>query len=229
MTDNDNQSTTTTKSVTVAPPVVENVVASDLFERAVTNGWGAADKGGTWTAVGGNAAFSVSNGQGVVSLKPADTREARLSGVSGTNAMVELAVSSDVASVGGTTSITAIGRQVGSSVYSARVRLEPGGVIRLYVLRDEAALGSYVLPSTYTAGQVLRVKVQVKGNSPTTVAAKVWVDGTTEPATWQAQGTDSTASLQVAGFVGIRSAVSSVSTNPTTVLRYDNYKVTVAQ
>ncbi|CNL21579.1 Uncharacterised protein [Mycobacterium tuberculosis] len=117
---------------------------------------------------------------------------------------------------------------MGTSTYSARVRLEPAGVIRLYILRDETAIGnSYVLPGTYVPGQVLHARLAVSGTAPTSLAAKVWVEGQAEPADWQLQGTDATAAMQVAGGVGVKTSVSSASTNATTRLSFERFAVVV--
>ena len=62
--------------------------------------------------------------------------------------------------MGGTASTTVVGRLVGTSTYSARLRFEPNGVIRLYLLRDEVALGggSYLLPGAYVPGEAFIVR-----------------------------------------------------------------------
>lgn len=210
--------------VTVTAP--NPPLAKDDFERTLASSWGSADPGGSWSLFYGNAAFSVGDGTGQVSLKPSETREARLTSVSQQSAVASVKFSSDVASVGGTTSVTLIGRQVGSSVYSARVRLEPAGTVRLYLLRDEVLLGSQVVANTYSPGQVVNLKLSVAGASPTTLKARAWVEGSPEPTTWGATATDATAAMQAAGFVGIRTAVSSVSTNAVTRLRFDSWLVT---
>jgi PKD repeat protein len=226
VTDNDGLTASKTVPVTVtAPPPASMVLAKDDFARTVNGGWGTADIGGAWTALYGAAAFSVSDTAGQVALKPADTREARLTSVKQDSAVVGLRFASDVASVGGTVSVTLIGRQINSSVYSARARLEPKGLIRLYILRDEASLGTLVLPNTYTAGQMINVKVSVAGTGSTRIMGKLWVDGSVEP-NWQLQANDTTAALQGAGFVGVRMANSSASTNPLTRLRIDRFTVT---
>jgi PKD repeat protein len=54
--------------------------------------------------------------------------------------------------------------------------------------------------------------VQATGASPTTLRAHAWRAGTTEPSTWQVTATDSTAALQAAGAIGIRSYRSSGTT-----------------
>ena len=49
------------------------------------------------------------------------------------------------------------------------------------------------------------MRVQAFGSSPTTIRARVWLDGGAEPTTWQTSVTDSTAGLQQAGGVGLAS------------------------
>ncbi|MGM1029574.1 MAG: PKD domain-containing protein [Actinomycetota bacterium] len=229
VTDDDGASTSTTRTVTVstAPPPTETVIAADTFQRTATGGWGGADTGGAWNAGGGAAAYSVGAGTGVVALAPSQTREARL-GVASTNAVVTVRISADVASAGGAASATVVGRLAGSSTYAARLRFEPGGVIRLYLLRNEVALGggSYVLPGAYVPGEAIMLRLSVRGTSPTTLGAMIWRANGTAPATWQLQATDSTAALQTAGTLTLKSSVSSSSTVATTRIRYDDYRVT---
>jgi hypothetical protein len=56
-----------------------------------------------------------------------------------------------------------------------------------------------------------------------------WVNGTTEPTAWQLTTTDSTAALQVAGSVGLRSYVSSLATNTPITTKFSNFVVVPAQ
>jgi len=234
VTDDDGATHSVSAPVTVTAPVVDPPagpmpLANDEFDRALSGGWGTADRGGAWTTSGGSAAFTVGNSAGKVTLAPSHTREARL-GVSATNVVVDTSFAADVASTGGTASITVLGRTVATSTYSARVRLEPAGVIRLYILRDETAIGaSYVLPTAYTPGQQLNVRLSVTGTNPTTLAAKGGVDGQPEPAGWQLQGTDTTAALQAAGGVGVKTSISSASTNPSTTLSFARFTAVIPQ
>ncbi|WP_346731370.1 PKD domain-containing protein [Aeromicrobium duanguangcaii] len=227
VTDDDGADHSVTKSVTVSEPPAEDVLAADAFGRSVTGGWGSADRGGAWTVSGGAAAFSVSDGAGHISLAPSHTREARLGSVSAENAVATAVYSVDQASAGGTLSLTALGRVIGSNEYAARVRLEPGGVVRLQLLRNQTELGggSVVVANSYTPGTKLNVKVSVRGTSPTTLGAKAWFEGSAEPANWQLSATDTTAGLQAAGTVGVRAALSSVSTVPTTRFNFDSFRV----
>lgn len=63
------------------------------------------------------------------------------------------------------------------------------------------------------AGNTLAVRVQAVGTNPTTVSAKVWTSGTTEPASRQRPMTDTRAALHAAGGSGIGMYLSSTATN----------------
>jgi len=151
VTDNTGATDTTTQNITVTAPPSTNVLAADTFTRTVSSGWGTAESGGAWTAVGGASSLSVSGGQGVMTLHKGETREAQLSGLSATRAEASVRFSSNVASAGGAASVTLIGRRVGSNWYGVRARLEPGGVMRMYLLprRD---LPRYLCPSRLLRG-----------------------------------------------------------------------------
>src|SRR5690606_9942442 len=139
----------------------------------------------------------------------------------------EATVASETASAGGVASVTVIGRQVGSSTYSARLRFEGSGQGRLYLMRDETLLGGaiHTLSGTYTAGEAIKIKVKVSGTTPTTTAAKIWRASESEPAGWQIEATDSTAGLQAAGFPAIRLSLSAASTNAVQRILVDDYLV----
>ncbi|WP_188669082.1 PKD domain-containing protein, partial [Tersicoccus solisilvae] len=225
VTDNRGGTDSVTKQVSVTAPAAETI-AQDLFDRTVTGGWGTATLGGPWTLQGGNAAFSVAGSAGQVSLKKGDTRTSRLQSVSTTSAEITAEMSADRTGAG--FSWTLIGRQVSTDLYSARLKFEANGVVRLYVLRGETALAnSFVLPGVvYAPGDRLTIKLRVTGTSPTTVSAKAWRSGTTEPATWQVSGTDSTATLQQAGTIGLTQYLSTASTTDTAATRLLTYIVT---
>ena len=69
---------------------------------------------------------------------------------------------------------------------------------------------------TLPVGSQLRVRLQVTGTSPTTLLARAWRVGTTEPTTWNLTATDSTAALQTSGAVGVTTYLSSAA--PTAVV-----------
>jgi len=230
VTDNDGATDVVAQDVVVTAAPTNVVVGKDGFERTVASGWGTADTGGAWTVVGGASSFSVAGGLGSVSLAPNQTREARLNGVSVTNSVTEVDLSADVVAAGGSTSVSVIGRRVGSAAYLARVRFEANGSARLFLVRAttaETVIGgaSKVIAATYTPGDVIKVRLSVTGNSPTTIAAKAWLAGSAEPSGWMFETTDSEAALQQAGSPALKVSVSSASTVPTTRVSFDNLVV----
>ena len=76
---------------------------------------------------------------------------------------------------------------------------------------------------TYATGDVLRLRTEVVGNGTTsTLNATVWKVGSTQPASPQLSDTDSTASLQGSGAVGLEGYLSGSSTG-SMPLTIDNY------
>ena len=78
---------------------------------------------------------------------------------------------------------------------------------------------------TYAAGDTLNLRFQAQGAGGSTLKAKVWRQGSSEPATWQTTTTDGTASLQSAGGVGVYSYLSGSATNAPITASIDNFKV----
>lgn len=195
-----------------APVASGTVLANDAFNRTLTGAWGKADVGSSWSLSGGSSAFSVAGGQGLVALRAADNRVATLPAVSSTTTSTAAVLALGSLPSSGAVSVTLIGRQVGTSTYSARLRVDSTGAARVMLLRNEVQLGvSYALPQKYTPGQGVSIKVNVTGTAPTTIKAKVWLSGTAEPSTWRLSATDSTAALQKSGTVGVKSYLAGTS------------------
>jgi hypothetical protein len=74
---------------------------------------------------------------------------------------------------------------------------------------------------TFTPGDTFILRVQAEGANPTTIRAKVWRAGAAEPSAWMVTATNSTAALQTAGTLGIRT-LNSAST--ATTLSFDNLR-----
>lgn len=197
---------------------------TDQFGRTVNGGWGAADSGGAWTTVGGSSAFSVADGRGSIQLSPSHNREAFLSSVSTSDSTTQAKVSLDQLPRGTGASLTLQGRRVGSSYYGARLRIAPDASALLYALRDETALAAAARPlkAAYRPGQEFWLKVNVSGNSPTTIRVKTWADGSPEPSGWQVTATDSTSGMQQSGSVGVKVHLSGAGTAPVLV-RLDDF------
>ncbi|MEW2359031.1 LamG-like jellyroll fold domain-containing protein [Spirillospora sp. NPDC029432] len=227
VTDDDGATAETTRTVTAST----QTLASDAFGRTVASGFGNADTGGAWTAVGSAGATSVSGGAGRIALAdPAKSGGAYLKDATAPGADVSVKVATDKEGTGNGVYFWLAGRRVeGEGEYRARIRLRPSGVVSLQLSRTDAAQAETAVVAeqtvaglTYAPGQALRMRLQVTGSGPTTLRAKVWADGAAEPG-WQLTGTDSTAGLQAAGSVGLRSYLAGNATNAPFALTVDDF------
>ena len=228
VTDDDGASSSTTQTVVIGQAT--GVLASDTFGRTATNGWGTAETGGPWTVSGTASQFSVTGGQGVITLPTAGTgRSAYLGGVSATDADVSAGIRMDKLANGGHF-VGTIGRRVGTSEYRLKIKVAPDGSVTTYVTRvvngtETTIQSTPVAGLVYAAGQRLNTRLQVIGTSPTTVRARVWLSTATEPTSWQVSATDGTSGLQSAGAVGVHAYVSGSATNPSWPVRFDDFLV----
>jgi hypothetical protein len=115
--------------------------------------------------------------------------------------------------------------------YRAKVHYTSNGGVWLSLQRATAANAETVLAAetqvpgiTMAAGEKLLARVQVTGTSPTTVRARVWKAGTTEPTTWQKTATDSAAGFQTTGGVGLYLYLSGSATNAPIVASFDDLR-----
>lgn len=229
---------TTTKTVTVAAP---QVWAQDAFTRTATNGWGTATTtGGAWTMFPSSATalskFAVNGTGGTVTLSAGNNYSASLAGSTpSTNTEERFTVAFNQPSTGGGFYFSALGRQIdNANDYRAKFRVASNGVVSLWLTKTiagvETVLSSTAVPGlSITAADQLSVRFQVAGTNPTTLKAKVWRTATTEPTAWTLTTTDATASLQVPGYVGVNSYLSSSATAVPVVYTYDDFWAGPAQ
>ena len=191
-------------------------VVTDGFARTATTGWGTAERGGTWTTTSGSTAHAVAPGAGRQRVLAAgQTGSANLGGFSATDVDVRVDVALDKMPTGGGTYVSVLGRKVGTSGdYRARLKVQSTGAVTLSAARGDTMLTSVVLPGvTYAPATAMTVRLQVTGTSPTTLRAKAWKVGTTEPSAWQVATTDATTALQKAGTLATATYVSASATN----------------
>ncbi len=236
VTDNNGATDSVSHNVTVnAPPAIVQL-AADAFSRTVTNGWGTADQGGPWTTNGNAANFAVGSGVGSLRMPSAGAGPSVfLGGLASDDTDLQATVSLDVAPLGGTAGVDQgilLRRVAGQGDYRAKVRFVPGGAVRLGLFRTDSAGAQTAIVAeanvagiTYAAGDVLNVRAQAFGTSPTTVRAKLWRLGDPEPSAWLATGTDTTAALQSTGAIGFHSFLAGSVTNAPIVARFDNVNV----
>ncbi len=220
VTDDDGAVGTISKPVTVTGPT-STALAQDDFERTVATGWGTAPTGGPWT-VTGSTTLQVSGGTGRMTLAPAATRVASLNGVSSTSTDITVDFSLDKVPTGGGTYIGVIPRQVGASNYLVQAWVKSTGAVSLVVQQGSVGLANVSVSGfTYTAGTVMRMRVQAVGTAPTVLRTKLWPASQQQPSGWLTTTNDSTAALQSAGSIALRAYQSSSATS-TLVAQFDN-------
>ncbi|WP_170991221.1 DNRLRE domain-containing protein [Herbidospora galbida] len=216
---------------TVTPPAS----ATDAFTRTVTGGLGTADVGGTYTATGSAANYSVDGGGAKLAMPATGAnRRAYLPALALTTSDMTFSVGSDKAATGNGIYLWGIGRSVaGQGDYRVRARLLANGSVVLAPSRVDNSQAETLLATettvsglTHTAGTPLKMRVKVSGTSPTTVQAKIWPASGSEPGSWQVTATDGTAALQTAGGIGFGSYLSGTSTNAPVVVTVDDLNVT---
>ncbi len=235
VTDDDGATGTTTRTVTVAGTPAAQVIASDDFERSATRSWGTADLGGPWTVSTGVGVSAASGGQGrLVMTAPGRAPSALLDGVSTSDLDLVFDLGFDKIPAPRVDQSVFLRRTPGGA-YSAMVRLQGNGSVRASVQRSVTGGATTTISSdvtiaglTYRVGDVLKVRAQASGTSPTQVRVKVWRAGTTEPAAWTATALDGTAGLQQAGSLGFSPYLSSAATNAPVTAIFDNLRASVA-
>lgn len=188
-------------------------LAQDTFARTVADGWGTADTGEAWSAIGTASDVDVSSGTGTHSVPSTGAfRATYLSAVSQRDVDVYATVQLPFSNVtgGDLEPINLLLRGISTSdYYMVRVVITSGEVItvKLTTASGTDYSGTVTVPLTYT-GQQLAVRTQIEGQQ---WRAKVWAVSTGEPYDWDvsARVTDAPRS----GWVGVRSGVASGNTN----------------
>ncbi len=193
-----------------------SLLASDQFNRTVTNGWGNATTGGTWTVSGTAANYSVSGGRGLMRLPKGSGTTANLAALSkmGTDTTMSFAIGK--APTGGAVYLTTAARKVGTNFYASKLAVSPSGKVTAYLIRSAAGaqtvIGAAVLPVVHDFSTPIRVEFLVTGKGTTNLKLKAWKDGQSVPVAWALSATDTTAALQTPGSTAFSGYLSSTST-----------------
>lgn len=229
VTDDTGLTGTASHDVTVSP--APTVLGSDTFSRTVTSGWGTADVGGPWTTTAG--VTSVSNGGGRMSLAAnGSAAGARLPGASGTTTVTTVSLAFDKRANGLGAYALVRGRIASTGdEYRVKLHVDANGVLDARLVKSisgsEALIGSVVSNlGTVAAGQKIWTTFVVSGSSPTTLEAKIWLDGQAAPTAWTLSATDTAATLQGSGHIGLFAQLSSTTTNGPIVATFDDLTVT---
>jgi hypothetical protein len=238
VTDDQGASGSVTQAVTVTAPPAPSLIAADDFARTVASGWGTADLGGSWTLTGRTGSASVSGGAGVITMPgPSVGSRVNLNALTSDDVDLQASMSLDKVPVGGTTGMTesVIVRSNADGDYRAKVQIMPSGAVKAALYRLDAAGTQTALAKlvtvtglTYQAGDVLNVRAQATGTSPTTLRAKVWPQGTPEPDGWTVSAQDSGVGLQTGGGIGFMSYMNAGVTNGPIKSLHDDLRVRAA-
>ena len=224
--------------------------AEDAFDRTQAGGWGSAPTGGPWTLVAGDwSNFSATAGRGRI-VQPPDygtqgailgDAKARDVDYSGTITFPNVVPQRPAEPGGDYTGndpdpepntpppdwqaalLTARSQGYGSlNAYHVGVAVDSDGRVRLRAMRGDTILpiGDVDTGITFTPGDTFGLRVQITGASPTTIRARAWRAGTTEPTAWTLSTTD-TSGPQTTGSVGVRTDSSSIDP---AVMAFDNLK-----
>lgn len=200
------------------PPPVPVVYMADDFERTVAAGSiGTPSSGGSYSAIDIAADWSVGSGAGRWIAPAAGARAGyfRSSNYSQETLEVVGLISQETGAVGNRVVTVSPRRIVASATqYGLNMTLRgPSATRPLQVdvgLQKGATEGDMQsatagVVTTGALGQKIRFKVQVIQEDPATtrVRARVWLDGTEEPATWVKDATDTTAGMQGPGSLAV--------------------------
>jgi len=215
-------------SLVAAPAATAATTGTDTFERTVSSGWGPSVDGRSWTTTAPSST-SVAGGSARVASNPGTQTTQTLSGGMPQDATVSaLLWPESRTSTGNGPTISLVGRSEGKSSYQARVRFGTAGV-NLWISRMDARGAESVLVSTkpiasLAAGQKVRAEFSVSGQSPVVLKARVWIDGTAQPTSWQQTISDSSdARVRAAGSAAVSTHLSSGS--PAMAVRVDDVSV----
>jgi RHS repeat-associated protein len=190
-----------------------SVIARDSFTRTTVNGLGTADVGGAWRYDAGRSAADFStNGSRAQVVTPLNVSSwADLSSVTARDTDSRVAITPQGLVLDGTTNPAfyayLLARytddtsqyKIGMRVNNDRkiwIRSQLGGGLGDVVPDADTGL-------TYTEGATYNLRVRIAGATPTTVQAKLWVNGTPEPSNWTVSTTNSNGP-QTAGHPGLR-------------------------
>ncbi len=219
VTDNEQATASSTQDVVVQAPAGAGVLARDAFNRTLATGWGGADQGGDWLLNSySTSRASVGGGAGKFSVPAGRTVRADLPAVSTTDTVTTVKLSIEKNQNAGGIYGSVVGRAVPTvGDYQVKYYRSLSGGMQLFLQRvqgGENQLAVVTLSSIgFTAGDELNIKLKVSGTAPTSLSAKAWKQGTTEPAAWQITATDSTAAMQAPGGVAVTNYLSGSTTN----------------
>jgi hypothetical protein len=216
-----------------APKAVttDGLAVSDSLTRTVAAGWGTADTGQAWAFTGGVAAdYAVNGTVGQHVMNSANVLRYTYVPSPGADVDMQADWALDKTAVGQPNYAFLMARYTDTThMYMVRAQVSHVGQTITLTLRKrngaEVQLGATATLSNYVVGTYYTMRLSVIGS---TISAKCWQRGTTEPGAWQIIATDT--DLTAVGSVGVRSLVGNGSTQTLPVTAsFDNFAVNNSQ
>lgn len=200
----------------------------DLFGATVVNGWGTTTSGRTWTLDGTAADFDKTGSAGTVNIPAAtNIRIAYLADSVHANVDVEITFSLPAATITGGSVLAGglIFRGVSLTDFLyARVSVLTDNTMTLSIVDDgNNIVAPLVTVPNVTYAQNVQYTVRALA-SEQSVYARVWRTDQGEPIDWHTSAI-MTSTPKYKGWVGLRTALGTGSTNGPLVITYTNYRV----
>lgn len=232
VTDDNGQSAELIQQVQISEEAEPELLVADAFSRSISSSWGAADSGETWVRGGSASNFSVAGGIGHIRMANAGSGPLSWLPVELREADLKVKLSRDKGATGGGIYQTVTIRDIpGVGAYRAKVRFLSNQSVAMTLERVVAGNVSTLSPET-VIGEVtgspeapVWLRLQAEGTSSTTLRAKVFNQTGTEPLNWQLSATDTTASLQTAGRLGLSVYLSGSANNSPVIGGFDDLEV----
>jgi hypothetical protein len=201
---------------------------ADTFTRSVSNGWGTASSGQSWTTSGGSAAdYGVSGTRGTMALTSTGVeRTAVLAGVGPDIDVTVFVLPTATATVAQFEHKIRIRHNGGALFYETNVQYQTAGNVTVYLVQGVTVLSALAAVLTYNSGTTLGVRMQAVGS---TIRQKVWDAAGAEPAAWTATVVDTTYAGAATDNLMLVADRIAGNTNAGLVLQFDNLTVNNSQ
>ena len=204
----------TTVNIAAGDP---SLLVSDSFTRTHSGRWGTADAGGVWRRSSTPGIFDVNGTRGLITAEPGSAHNIVATFGYGVNVTGLMSFGVDAAPDSATRfhTVETYARRNdhvgdGENFYRYRVRLFGDGKVDLRLLQSAGGVETWLTDNTavsvqWQGGKLYWIRWEAAGTSPsTTLAMKVWADGTEEPAAWQVTTTVNEPNLDAPGTTGVR-------------------------
>lgn len=234
------QATLTTSAMPLAPTVAEAYASpiataapsgnlpADTFTRTVANGLGTSSSGHGYVLQGPAGDFDVAATFATVGVDEGAERKAHFDAVQILDATVEVKAKTGAIIDGGSANFSLHLRCASlADHYRAALWFNDDQTVDITIDRILAntptPLAQLRTSLTHAAGTDFWLKFEVDG---TTLRARAWEDGDTEPVDWDVEATDEAATLAAAGSVGFGVEVQSSVDNAPITFSFDSFATT---